>query len=68
MADTKPTATPVETDAATTRKRVGADFSLEEYALVREARFVKRLDKDSDVIKAALNEYFAKHGITVDNA
>jgi hypothetical protein len=49
-------------------KRVGADFSLEEYALIREARFVKRFDKDSEVIREAVNQYFERHGITLDKA
>lgn len=59
---TDTTAAPA-TSARANIKRVGADFTEEEYAKIRESRFVKRLDKDSDVIKLAVSEFFEKHGI-----
>lgn len=66
------TAVPINTDTPapkTTRanareeggKQVGAWFNPAEYEELREVRFVKRHDKDSDVIKAAVREYVDKY-------
>ncbi|QXG07812.1 hypothetical protein [Curtobacterium phage Reje] len=38
-------------------RQIGSWFSKEKAAHIREARFVKRLDKDSDVIAAAVDAF-----------
>lgn len=40
-------------------RNIGAFFSGAEAAHIREARFVKRFDKDSDVIRAAVAAYLS---------
>lgn len=68
MADAKTTTeTPApKTTRASAReeggKQVGAWFNPAEYEALREIRFVKRHDKDSDVVRAAVAEYIEKHG------
>lgn len=42
-------------------KRVGADFTAYEYAKFRKTRFAMELDKDSDLLRAAVTEYFENH-------
>lgn len=77
-ATTKPAA-PVETAAEGTKpkrgrtaverdpegKQIGAYFDKDTAALVREAKFVLRLDKESDVVKYAVAQLIEREGISL---
>lgn len=46
--------------APKTSRQIGASFTTAEYEALREVRFIKRFDKDTEVVKAAVAEYVEK--------